>query len=388
MRVLHVSAYFAPAYCYGGPPRSILGLCLALIKSGLQVHVITSTADGDGELPDDVVNAGQFNGVPVTYLNRANPENYFYCPKMKSWLNSEISKFDIVHIHGCWNYMSWKAGSICRKTNTPYIISPRGMLESEALKISSLKKRIAYSLIERRQLKGSAYIHATSEKELSSINALNLGVPSVVIPNGIELAQCNWKAGGRLRQRFDIPDNDFVVLFVGRIHPIKGLEILCRAIRHLIRETPSIRLVLVGDGDAIYTCKLETDFRDLINSRNLFFTGHLEGEEKTDAYLSSNAFALMSYSENFGLAAAEAMSYRLPVILSKGCPWPQIVEWKAGYWVDSSVENVVEAIKLLETNREMAISMGQNAKDNITPYLDWNAIAQKMEELYKETLSG
>jgi len=387
MKVLYVSAYFAPAYCYGGPPRSIYGLADALINIGIELQVLSTTGNGQGELPYDVISAGQFEGVPVTYLYRSSPKDYFYSPEMKCSMQAIINDFDLVHIHGCWNYMSWMAGYICRKNNVPYVISPRGMLESEALKISSLKKRVAYSLIEKRQLKGAAYIHATSDKELASIRALGLDVPTVVIPNGIEITRDNHSSDDYLRKRLNISPDDFLILFVGRIHPIKGLDILCGALRLALRSTPNIRLALIGDGGADYVTALKNDFQDLIDKESLFFAGHLEGDEKADAYLSANVFVLMSHSENFGLAAAEAMSYGLPVILSKGCPWPQVEEWNAGYWIDASEQMVAEKILCLERNRDMTKVMGKNAKENILVFLDWKKIANKMSEVYAKTLS-
>ena len=144
MKVLHVTAYFAPAYCYGGPPRSIYNLCSELIDCGIEVDVLTSTANGEGELDKSIICEKEYMGVPVTYLSRARPKAYFYCPNMASLLEEKIQGYDLVHIHGCWNYMSWLAGYYCRKKNIPYLVSPRGMLEVNAMKISSLKKKVAY----------------------------------------------------------------------------------------------------------------------------------------------------------------------------------------------------------------------------------------------------
>jgi len=386
LKVLHVSAYFTPAYCYGGPPRSIHALCRALIACDVDVSVLTTAANGDWELAEIVIAQDEFQGVPVTYLERSSPKSFFYTPSLKAWLSSEISKYDIVHIHGCWNYMVWMTGYICRKYSVPYVISPKGMLEPEALKISSLKKKVAYSLVERKQLKHAACLLATSEKERVSIEALELGVPSVVTPYGINLAKCIVKNDLSLRKRLKILSDDFVVLFVGRIHPIKGLDVLCEGIKLAILTAPNIRLLLVGDGDVEYVRQLKNEFNVLIESRHLFFLGHLEDEEKADAYQSSDVFALMSHSENFGLAVAEAMSYGLPVILSKGCPWPQVIDWGCGFWIDAEPVNVASMVRNLVDDREHALSMGRLAKESAALHLDWKSMALRVKSIYVDVL--
>jgi len=388
MNVLHVVAYFVPAYCYGGPPRSVLALCQALQSEGVDVAVLTSSANGENELPDSIIQCESVDGIPVKYVHRSFPKSLFYSKEQLPWLYVHLADYDIVHIHGCWNLFVWQVGYVCRKMKIPYIISPRGMLEAEAMKFSAVKKRFAYAMIERRQIKQASLLHATSVNELTSINSLNLNVPVAVLPNIIEFPQGVASKGCLLRLMLDIAEDDFVVLFVGRIHPIKGLEVLCAAIRQLKQSSSDIRLVLVGDGEVEYVSKLKSEFSDLIGSNNLYFTGHLEGVEKADAYLSANTFALMSQSENFGLAAAEAMSYGLPVILSKGCPWPQIENWQAGYWVEASTPMVADAIQKLSQNRSMAIAMGEHAKENIFTYLDWKLIANKMKLVYTGILSN
>ncbi|WP_161595219.1 glycosyltransferase [Mariprofundus erugo] len=385
--MLHVSAYFAPAYCYGGPPRSIHGLCLALANSGMIVCALTSAANGNIELPDQIVAANAFNGVKVIYLPRAYPKGYFYCPDMKVYLESIINNFDLVHIHGCWNYMSWMAGHICRKNNVPYIVSPRGMLESEAMKVSAFKKKIAYAILEKRQLNGAAWIHATSLKEESSVKALNITPPVSVIPNGVDLPKGESGCDKQLRARFNISDRGFVLLFVGRLHPIKGLNVLCGGLRLAKKSMSHIRLVLVGDGDEEYVNQLKSQFSDLVSSGHLIFAGHLDGEEKADAFMSANAFSLMSQSENFGLAIAEAMSYGLPVILSKGCPWPQVEDWNAGYWIEPDERVVAESICRLGQDMELSKTMGLNAKNHISEYLDWGSVANDVKAVYNKVLS-
>ena len=130
MRVVHVCAYFAPAFVYGGPPRSILALCRAQRDAGVDVRVVTTTADGDGELTHEVTSRGDYNGIPVHYCGRAWPRSIFYAPSLASILATELGDDAVLHIHGLWNATVWSAAAAARQQQRPYVLSPRGMRPS------------------------------------------------------------------------------------------------------------------------------------------------------------------------------------------------------------------------------------------------------------------
>src|SRR5919202_3214264 len=123
MRVLHVTPYFAPAFVYGGPPRSILGLCRALRRAGADVEVVTTTANGDSELPAAVAAGREFDGVPVTYLPRTFPKRHFNAASLEAILDMRRN-VDLVHVHGCWNLFGWSAARWSRRRSIPYVVSP------------------------------------------------------------------------------------------------------------------------------------------------------------------------------------------------------------------------------------------------------------------------
>src|SRR5688572_6958558 len=154
MRVLHVSAYFAPAFQYGGPPRSILGLCRALQRVGVDVEAFTTTADGKGELP--AAPHGQlYEGVPVRYFPRAFPRRFFGVRGLAAALREACRGCDLLHVHGLWNIPAWTAARVARRAGVPYILSPRGMLNPPAVRHSAWRKKLFYQLVERRNLVGA-----------------------------------------------------------------------------------------------------------------------------------------------------------------------------------------------------------------------------------------
>jgi glycosyltransferase involved in cell wall biosynthesis len=226
MRVLHVSAYYAPAFVYGGPPRSIHALCRALPAQGVDVQVFTTDANGATALPSVVTAAGAFEDVPVSYFPRTWPWWPMGSRSLGRALERDVARFDAVHIHGLWNRVVWAAAREARRAGIPYVLSPRGMLEPGALAHGSWRKQAAYALIERGVLSGATLLHATSEAERETLRALKPRVPVVLIPNGIDAPPEAARTSGSVAPQ---------ILFVGRLHPIKRLDLLIDAFAALRR---------------------------------------------------------------------------------------------------------------------------------------------------------
>src|SRR6478672_9281659 len=172
MRVVHVCAYFAPAFVYGGPPRSILALCRAQRAAGVDVRVVTTTADGDGELREEITSHGDYDGIPVRYCGRAWPRSIFYAPSLPAILATELKDDAVLHIHGLWNAAVWSAAAAARQQQRPYVLSPRGMLAPAALAHDRWRKRLVYHLPDRRVIRDAARLHATSRIEFDELARL------------------------------------------------------------------------------------------------------------------------------------------------------------------------------------------------------------------------
>jgi hypothetical protein len=142
VRVVHVCAYFAPAFVYGGPPRSVFDLCRAERDAGADVRVITTTANGNGELGGPIVARGEYDGIPVRYCERAWPRSIFYAPSLGPSVAAALRDADILHLHGLWNAAIWAAAAAAREQRRPYVLSPRGMLTPAALAHDAWRKRL------------------------------------------------------------------------------------------------------------------------------------------------------------------------------------------------------------------------------------------------------
>jgi glycosyltransferase involved in cell wall biosynthesis len=389
MRIVHVTPYFAPAFVYGGPPRSVLGLCQALARAGSDIQVLTTDANGDRELAPEIIARGEFEGVAVRYLPRAWPRVYFGARGVTAAVD-RLAGLDVAHLHGCWNVFNWLAARACRRHGVPYVVSPRGMLNAWSFEHSGLKKWIAYWLVERPTLRGASFLHATSEDERREVEALGLATPIAVIPNGVDRvdARPDPRDVSTFRARYGFTAGDVVVLYLGRLHPKKRVDLLADAVVAARAGAPSVKLLVAGSGDRRHEDALRARFKAQIADGTIVFAGRLEGDDRRLALAAADVFGLTSESENFGLAVGEAMAASLPVIVSRHCPWPQIEQWDAGFWLPNDVVAIAGAIETLASDPALRRRLGENGRCGARTYLDWDGIARDVLEMYQRVVTA
>ena len=332
MRVVHVSAYFPPAFRYGGPPASVLGLCQGLQRAGVDVEVVTTTANGDAPLPASPPEGTEYDGVPVRYAAAAFPRRFFGA-RVRGPLAEALGRADICHIHGIWNVPEWWASHLARTRRVPYVVSPRGMLQPAAIRRGEWRKAVAYRLLEERNLRRASVLHATSNQEADAIRDLHLDVPVAVVPNGVDVAAADAAMPG-YGARLGIPPDAFVVLFLGRMHRIKRLDILADAFSIVRGAHGSTHLILAGPDDHGHLASI---MRRLTPHAGFVHAIDALGEDDKWALLAdADASVQCSDSESFGLAVVEAMAAAVPVVVTRTCPWPEIEARGCGFWVDQS----------------------------------------------------
>ena len=377
-----MSPYFAPARPYGGPPSSVLGLCRGLQRAGVEVEVITTTANGESSLRPSPPEGERYEGVPVRYVARAFPKRFFGA-RVRGPLTRALASADVCHIHGVWNVPEWWASVLSRAAGVPYVISPRGMLQPEARQRGQWRKAAAYALLEHRNLKGAARLHATSEQEAVAIRALDLGVPISVVPNGVELREAQTAARG-YRARLGIPRDAFVVLFLGRMHRIKRLDLLADAFAAVRATHPEAHLVLAGH-----------DEQHLVSGVLQRLSSHLDHVHSLDTVRGAEKWALLtdadvmvqcSDSESFGLAVVESLAAGVPVVVTRTCPWSDIETHDCGFWVEQTVPAIAAAICVLAGDPVRRAAMGERAARLARERYSWHAIAPQMARLYADLL--
>jgi glycosyltransferase involved in cell wall biosynthesis len=379
MRVLHVSPYFAPAFVYGGPPRTILGLCKGLQAAGVDVEVFTTTANGDAELPTSPPDGQSYEGVRVRYFPRRPPRLLWNASGLAEALDGSAGSFDVIHIHGLWHRPSMLAARAARAADVPYIVSPRGMLEPAALAVHKWRKRVLFETIERRTLSSAAALHATSEVEAANFSRLHLAVETVVVPNGIDVETATRGDRQRLRQRLALPGAARIVMFMGRVHPIKRLDLLGEAVSRL--RVPNVHLVIAGPDEG-HRAELEALFASLgVRAKWL---GRVDDDgDRGDAFAAADVLALCSDSESFGMAVVEAMGHGVPVVVTQTCPWSQIAEAGAGRWVPQTAAAIASALDDVLADQSLAASMAAAGRRLVADRYTWRAMGAAMAQHYR-----
>jgi glycosyltransferase involved in cell wall biosynthesis len=383
VRVVHVTAYYAPAYSFGGPPRSIHGLCKALIAAGSDVAVLTTDADGAGRLPPTVAGARLYDGVPVRYFPRSRPFRVIGSRALSDALAPAFGHADVVHIHGLWNRVVWAAARGARRAGVPYVLSPRGMLDSGSLAHHAWRKRLIYPLTDRATVQHAALIHATSESEAAGVRAWHAHARVDVIPNGVELS---LQGADLSRADLGLPLDRDLIVAVARLHPIKRLDLLVDAFRAVRARRPNVHLVLAGPDEAGLWPGLRA--RSGHDADAVTWLGPVD-EARRDALLRhAGVFALCSRSESFGMSLVEAMRAAVPVVVSDTCGWERIAGEGAGLVTASTAEALAEAMCRVLDDRGRAQTMGRAGQMFVRTHYAWSAVAPRYLAAYASLAGG
>jgi glycosyltransferase involved in cell wall biosynthesis len=367
---------------YGGPPASVLGLCQGLQRAGVDVEVVTTTANGESPLAASPAGGGRYDGVPVRYVKAAFPRRFFGA-RVRGPLLAALARADVCHIHGVWNVPEWWASYLSRTCKLPYVVSPRGMLQPQAVRRGRWRKAVAYQLLERANLRGAALLHATSEPEAEALRDLQLGVPIAVVPNGVDLASAQAAPRGYRRQ-LGIPSDAFLVLYLGRMHRIKRLDLLADAFDELRRTHASAHLVLAGHDEHGLIAGLTR--RLSAHAGSVHALDAVNGQDKWALLRDADATVLCSDSESFGMTVVESLAAGVPAVVTRTCPWPAIETHECGFWVEQNAPAIAAALRTLADDSARRRRMGERGIAFACERYSWDAIAPAMSHLYAELI--
>ncbi len=274
-----------------------------------------------------------------------------------------LGEIDIMHLHGMWEGLLAAAALLAQQRAVPYVVCPAGMCDRVGLARGRLKKQLALMLWQRRVMRGASAIHAAALPEASDIRALGFRRPIAIIPNGLDLRPYSPPPTTPIEQWWPAPRDKKRLLFVGRVHPIKGLANLISAWAQLRAHFPQWQLLIAGPDPHGHRAELERQLQRLGLSDSATFTGPVYGEQKHALLAASDLFVLPSHTESFGIAAVEAMASGLPVVTTTGTPWRRVVDLDCGWWVEVGVAPLRRGLEqALGLSDEQRRAMGKRGR--------------------------
>lgn len=367
MRSLHVVPHVGNAA--SGPSYSVPALGRALGLQGCETTLLTQAYD-------PIEPSEGFENL--SFPERSFPPGLHWSTELGRALKEHSAQRNVIHNHSIWLAPNIYSGLAARSSGTPLVLAPRGALSPAALEKSRWKKRMIWPL-QRITFQHATCFHATAEKEYEEIRTFGQKAPVAIIPNGIDLpdpVEC-------------APHPDRTLLFLGRIHPIKGLDLLLQVWRDLDPGTrKGWTLRIVGNDPDGHQGELEAMVQQQ-DIPNVNFAGPAFGADKTREYAAADLYVLPTKTENFGMTVAESLATGTPVITTRGAPWSGLEENGCGWWVernkDALTASLVQAMS--RPDAELA-AMGAKGRDWVNRAFGWQGIARDMIEVYQWLIDG
>jgi glycosyltransferase involved in cell wall biosynthesis len=396
MNLLHVIPYYAPAWAYGGVVRATTDLTRALAAAGHTVIVLTTDTRSPSEriaAPDEVIDgvhvyrARNRSNTLRGRLNLSTPVGF------EAAARDLIQRYaiQIVHAHEVRTVENWRLAPVINRLGLPLVVSPHGTLPYDTGRGSV--KRLWDRLFARRLLPRFDRVIALTSHEADEARALwsawDVPLPDErisIVPNGIHVEDfAHLPDPAPFRTRWKLGAGP-VVLFLGRLHERKGLQFLIPAFADAAQSVPGARLLIVGPDEG-KRAALDAQVAQLNLGERVIFTGLLTGDDKLAALAAADLFALPAVGEGFSMAVLEAMACGLPVLLTPGCNFPEVVAAGAGLVVEREVPALREALHALLTDGERRASMGRSARELVHARYTWPQVVTQLEDVYRAVIA-
>ncbi len=352
----------------GGMVPSILGMTGALAEHTTPVTIVTPTPSRLGIMP-----------LPLR-VNLRGPETD---------LEAVVRCAEVVHIHGLWQGHTRRGARAARLAGVPYLIAAHGMAEPWAMRHKAWKKKLYTALIEGKNLRRASCLHALSRPEIGHLRTLAPDTPVCFVPNGVDLGPLEYlPPRTELETEFPELAGKFLLLFFGRLHAKKGLDLLAQAMARLRPDYPDLHLLLAGTDDGALGPFLR-QMSDAGLASRVTWVGHVSGARARQLWGAADAFVLPSYSEGFSMAVLEALACRLPVLITTACHFPELAAAEGGITVEPTAPDVTQGLRLLleRTPTERA-ELGRRGRALVERNYTWEQQAQRLANVYQWVAGG
>lgn len=357
----------------GGPTYTVPSLCRSLSELGVRVVL-------DALVPSVVDARGLYtvNAHPISkFIPRLGLSG-----SMRRSLVKAAGEADVVHSHLLWMMPNIYPGLIIKamRSRALLVMSPRGTLDPWEFNNNKLQKRIAWFAGQKMNLAMSACLHATAPMECEHFRALGLKAPVAVIPNGVDIPDLTGFPLVRKDRRR--------LLFLARIAPKKGVDLLLRAWRNVQAVFPDWELQIAGDPNGDYLGQMQSLAGELGVERTTF-TCPVSEQAKWALYRNADLYVLATRGDNWAVSISDALSFGVPAIVSNQAPWEGLEIHDAGWWIDLSVDALSDCLRhALRLDASELAAMGQRGRQWMSREFSWNRVGIQMKATYEWLLSG
>ena len=347
---------------------SILGMTTALSRLGGDVSIVTPTPSRLGSTQVD------------HHVKLQGPEID---------IEDAVRSAEVVHLHGLWQGHGRRGASAARVMSVPYLIAAHGMAEPWALRHKRWKKRLYLALVESRNLRQAGCLHALSRPEVGHLRQLAPWTPICFVPNGVDLEFFSEMPPRSVLEQ-DHPEltGKFVLLFFGRVHVKKGLDLLAEAFREVGPDFPDLHLLVAGKDDGAWN-SFSQRMEELGFSRRVTYLGHVAGDRARQVWAAADAFVLPSYSEGFSMAILEALACSLPCLITTACHFPELADAQGAIVVDPEKNAVTQGLRnLLDRTDVERRCLGQNGRRLVESHYTWDQQAHRLASVYQWLAGG
>jgi glycosyltransferase involved in cell wall biosynthesis len=358
---------------YGGPYVTLPSLLSSLVENrGWDCSIVSCANERS---------LSKVNGIGVSFNKLFGPEKFSYSRQIAEDLLHQASGADVIMMNNLWNYTSYVTYSVSKKLKIPLVISPRGSLYPWSLAQGAMRKKLAWVMFQKDALNSSYAIHVTSDAEADAIRRLNIQVPCIVAPHGVEVPSVESLPRRQdSLERLKLPADQRYVLFFSRLHKKKGLDRLLEIWAKIFKDFPNWTLLVVGPDSGGYEKKISNSA--IPQTSLAAFPGVHQGYEKELFFSIADFLVLPSFSENFGVVVAESLARNIPVLTTNGTPWDGINDFQCGRFVKSCSIGIEQGlVELLSCSHNELFEMGQRGRAWMIKDYSWVARSELFERL-------
>lgn len=387
MKIVHVVSSLNLAH--GGPPSAIIGMAAAQATAGQQIRIICPTEPGVLEqIHQCDRRIVKLKELEIRFIPSCTPAQRFLGQKARQAVERSLVDADFVHVHGVWEPVLTLSARLARRMNRPYCVTPHGMLTEWSLANRRWKKRLALFLGRRKMLQRARFIHVLGASDHRGTSRVGLSPPLRTIPLGIQTQELEpLPAPGSFDRAWPALKGRPFVLFLSRLHPGKGLDILGEAFAMLARSHRELALVVVGP-DAGAKAAFEQQMSALGLQDRIVMTGPLYDRAKVAALCDAVCFCLPSEHEACSVAILEALFCGLPVVISPECDRPEVQEVQAGRIVARQPKAIAKAIEEIIADPDLRARMSRAARELAMSRFTWEKVAARMIQMYQAEISS